>query len=304
MADARRFPRLELPFALVGAAGGFLSVELLSTRSLGAVPRELQPVAVIVGAMIATLVGTIVRKLCIGRKYAYVLDEPDAMSRATSDRNGVHAIVVLVGGALIGAIVGAALNCNRCIAMGALGGIVCSIAFLPVVIAVVRSARASQRARLGTLVARVDRRAVWSILATTLALTTLEAVPDWLSESDGYVAVSIACACGAVVLAVLLWDGRANGSARATLADLAAPPAFADEAAQTIDLGLGENVGARVARGVSAYRDRDRTLALVRGDPFEVRQAITRALVRGRASFAVISAVLGVHALAALVGRC
>jgi hypothetical protein len=225
------------------------------------------------------------------------------MARATLDRDGVHAIVVLVGGAIVGAIVGAAANCSYSVATGTLGGLVCSIAFLPVVIAVLRSARASQRARLGTLVARVDRRAVWSILATTLALTTLEAVPDWLSKSDGCVAVSIACACGAVVLAVLLWDGRANGSAHATLADLATPSTFADEAAQTIDLGLGEDVGARVARGVSAYRDRDRTVALVRGDPFEVRQAITRALVRGRASFAVISAVLGVHVVAALVGR-
>lgn len=303
MADARRFPRLELPFALVGAAGGFLSVELLSSPWLRGMPRDLQPVAVVAGAIIATIVGTIIRKLCVGRRYAYRLDEPDAMSRATSDRDGVHTIVVLAGGSIIGAIVGLAANCSYGVAQGTLGGLLCSIVFLPVVIAVLRFARASQRARLGTLVARADRRAVWSVLAATLALTTLEAVPDWLGRYDGLVATAIACACGVVVLAVLLWDQRANRSARATLADLTTPSTFADEAPQTIDLGLGDDVGARIAHGASAYRDRDRTLALVRGDPFEVRQAMTRAVLRGRASIALILAVLGVHALAAAVGH-
>jgi hypothetical protein len=184
-----------------------------------------------------------------------------------------------------------------------MNGVLCSLVFLPVAIAVLRSARRAQRARLGTLVARADYRAVWGVLATALALTTLEAVPDWLASRDGTIAVAIACACGVVVLAVLLWDGRASGRARETLADLAAPSPFAHEAPETIDLGLGDGVGARIALGTSAYRDRDRTLALVRGDPLEVRRAMTRALVRGRVSIALISVVLAGHAIAAFAGH-
>jgi len=302
MADARRFPRLELPFGLVGAAGGFLSVELLSTPRLHFVPRDEEPAAVIAGAIVAALVGLVARKMCTGRKYAYEMDV-DASARAPSDLDAVHAILILTAGTIVGAIVGATCPWSDAIATGAMNGFVCSIVFLPVVFVVLRSARAAQRARLGTLVARADHRAVWSVLATALALTTLEALPDWLARRDGSVAFAIASVCGAVVLAVLLFDGRASGRARETLSDLAAPTPFSDEAPQMIDLGLGEDVGARIAHGVSAYRDRDRTLALVRGDPFEVRRVMTRALVRGRASIAIISAVLGAHAVAAFLGR-
>ena len=222
MADARRFPRLELPFALVGAAAGFLSVELLSTPRLHFVPRELQPAAVIAGAIVAALVGLVARKMCTGRKYAYEMDV-DASARAPSDLDAVHALVLLTAGTIVGACVGATCPWSDAVATGALNGFLCSIVFLPVAFVVLRSARAAQRARLGTLVARADYRAVWSVLATALALTTLEALPDWLARRDGSVAFAIASACGAVVLAVLLFDGRASGRARETLADLSRP---------------------------------------------------------------------------------
>jgi hypothetical protein len=302
MADARRFPRLELPFALVGAAAGYLSIELLSTPRLHFVPRDEQPAAVITATVVCALVGLIARKMCTGRKYAYEMDV-DASARAPSDLDGVHALLILTAGTIVGAIVGATCGWSDATATGALNGFLCSIVFLPVAFVVLRSARAAQRARLGTLVARADHRAVWSVLATALALTTLEALPDWLARRDGSVAFALASACGGVVLAVLLFDGRASGRARQTLADLAAPTPFSDEAPQVIDLGLGEDVGARVAHGVSAYRDRDRTLALVRGDASEVRTAMKRAIARGRASLLLVSMVLGVHAIAAWAGR-
>ena len=304
MADARRFPRLGLPFALVGAAGGFLSVELLSSPRINAVPRNVQPVAVIAGAIIAAIVGVIARKMCVGRKYAYVLDEPDAMARASSDRDGAHTIVVLVAGALVGALVGAACNCSYAVPLGAIGGLASSIVFLPVVIAVLRSARNAQRARLGTLVAQADRRAVWSVLATALALTTLEAVPDWLAGRAAFVAVGIVIIALLIVgLAGLADLGARDIVLRQAAHDLAsAVPSFADEA-PTIDLGLGDDVAARVARGRTAYRDRDRAIALVRGDLSEVRQALTRAVGRTRVSTALVSAVLSAHTIAALLGR-
>lgn len=302
MADARRFPRLEAPFALVGAAGGFLSVELLSNDRINVVPRNVQPVAVVAGAIIAALVGAIARKLCVGGRYAYELDAPAATARATADRDVVHAIVILVAGAFVGAIVGAACNCSYAVPLGSIGGFTCAIVSVPVVIAVLRSARAAQRARLGTLVARADRRAVWSILATALALTTLEAAPDW-AQRDEWIAVAIASVCAAVVVASLVWDERASRNVRATLADLSAASPCSDEAPDVIDLGLGDELGARVARSASAYRHRDRTLALVRGDAAEVRRAMSRALVRGRASIALVSAVIGVHAVAAIATR-
>ncbi len=307
MADARRFPRLEPPFAIVGAAGGFLSVRLLSNPLVDCLPPGMEPLATMTAIVVATIMGFVMRRVCIGRRYAYLLEEPAATARASGDSDGVHAIITLVAGAIVGAVVVAALDVRYGAAIGAIGGGACALVFLPVVIAVLRAARAAQRGRLGTLVAHTDRRAVWSILATALALTTLEALPDWWAsahraELAPTVAVALASACGAVVLAVLLADVRSRRAVRGVLADLSPAAAFSDEAA-VIDLGLGDDVGARVARGVSAYRDRDRTLALVRGDPFEVRSATDRAIRRGHASAALVSFVLGAHALAALVAH-
>src|SRR4029079_13771140 len=101
MADARRFPRLELPFGLVGAAVGFLSVELLSTPRLHFVPRDEEPAAVIAGAIVAALVGLVARAMCTGRKYAYEMDV-DASARAPSDLDAVHAILILTAGTIVG----------------------------------------------------------------------------------------------------------------------------------------------------------------------------------------------------------
>ena len=133
---------------------------------------------------------------------------------------------------------------------GCINGFASAVVFVPVVLAVVRAARASQRARLGTLVAAVDRRAIWSILAAALALTTLEGTLDW------FVA-----------------DRRVDA------------------------------VGARIAPGASAYRDRERTLALVQGDPSEVRRAMDRALRRGSISTLIVGGVLVAHAITALATR-
>jgi hypothetical protein len=218
MADARRFPRLELPFALVGAAGGFLSVGILSHPFVRFVDLDARPLTVVVATAVALAAGAVVRKMCIGRRYAYRIDEP------AHDVNGT--------------------------VPGAFNGFASAVVFVPVVLAVVRAARASQRARLGTLVAAVDRRAIWSILAAALALTTLEGTLDW------FVA-----------------DRRVDA------------------------------VGARIAPGASAYRDRERTLALVRGDPSEVRRAMDRALRRGSISTLIVGGVLVAHAITALATR-
>jgi hypothetical protein len=65
-----------------------------------------------------------------------------------------------------------------------------------------------------------------------------------------------------------------------------------------VDLGLGEDVGAAVAKGASPYRAIDRVTSLVHGSPEPVRQALRRAVARGWAGLAVLAAVGGLHALA------
>ena len=299
MADARRFPRLELPFAVVGAAAGFLSTGLLCNPLVDVLPRHRQPMAVITAAVVAALTGFVVRRLCVRKPLRYELDEPHPLERAPWDRAGVHLGVIVLAGALIGSIVGATCNCRHGATRGFAGGAICALVFVPVVLAVLAAARSAQRARLGTLVAGSDRRAVWSILATALAVTTLEALPDWhYLRSPPWVAWSMVALASLGVLAVFAIDRRAARLVERAVADLSCVPEVHGEATSMVDLGLGEEVGAHVARSQVAYRDRDRVIDLVRGDPSLVRVAMARAQRRALASCALIAVVLSLHAVA------
>lgn len=301
MADARRFPRLELPFAIAGAAAGFLSAGLLANPRVNLLWRDQQPIAVIAAAIVASVTGHAIRRLCIRKKLTYELDDPDPLERGPRDRALIHGALIVLAGALVGAIVGAACGCPDGAAFGILSGAACALVFVPVGLAVVAAARSAQRARLGTLVAGSDRRAVWSILSTALAVTTLEALPDWqAAPSPPWPACAIAIIAGAVVLGTFAFDARASRVVEGTLAGLSAPP-DTREVAPAIDLGLGDDVGAHVARGKVAYRDRDRVVDLVRGNPSLVRAAMSRTRLRALASFMIVTFVLALHALAAFV---
>ena len=100
-----------------------------------------------------------------------------------------------------------------------------------------------------------------------------------------------------VVLAVLKADRHASKQAEAAIAAVAPDQgANADDGVTPrIDLGLGDEVGACVARAASPYRGRDATVALVMGTPELVRAAMRRCVSRGRISLAVLGAVMCAH---------
>ena len=301
MADPLRFPHLAGPFAIAGGVAGWLSAGMLSSQSILLLPRSMQPATAFWAAVVAAIAGVIVRRLCVGRHYRYDLDAPDPNARPATDRAFHHVAAVLATGTVTGALIGGWFALDR-VPIGAGGGLLCATASVPVVLAVVAAARRAQRARLGTLVASSDRRAVWGILATALAPTTLEALPDWWSVPPlGAVAIALG-ACG-VVAVVLADDARAFRRAHAILEGLQAhddsTPA-PDEVAP-IDLGLGDDLGAHLARAGTAYRDRARAIDLVRGDPARVRAAMARARRRGAIAAALVVATLILHLVAARV---
>src|SRR6185369_14025118 len=89
-------------------------------------------------------------------------------------------LALFAAGALSGAAVGGVSpGTPAAVAAGSVGGLACALAFIPVGALVLGFARRAQRARLGSIVAGADRRAVWGILVTSLAVTTLAALPDW-----------------------------------------------------------------------------------------------------------------------------
>src|SRR5262249_14680243 len=139
------------------------------------------PVATAAATVIGALTGAALKRACIGRRYDYEIGEPDPELRPATDFWPLHAGLVLAAGAATGGAVATLTPGCSTQAECVLGGIGCALVFVPVCLAVVAAARRAQRARLGSLVAGSDRRAVWAILAMLLAVMTLEPVflPSW-----------------------------------------------------------------------------------------------------------------------------
>jgi hypothetical protein len=302
MADTSRFPPLVPPFAVVGAVAGWLSANLSGQVS--------RPLTAACAAVVAAATGALLKRLCVGRRYQYELGDPDPELRPATDAWALHVAVVLAAGAVSGALVaGLTPHCTTD-AQCALAGALSAVVFVPVCLAVVAAARRAQRARLGSVVADSDRRAVWGIMAITLGVTTVEGLPEWPLAMAGYgtvpmVALAVLVGTGAVTLGIRLADARSLRWARGEIdAGLSArgpaDPEPDDGDAARLDLGLGEGLLARVARGAAAYRQRERTVALVRGSPELTLEALRGSVRRGTIGLVVLFAVGVAHAAAAL----
>lgn len=287
-------PSLVLPFALVGLAAGWLSAGLLSNPLLHRLPPSRQSVAALAAGAAAALVGALLSRFA----------GPEAARRAPWATRLWALAVLLMSGAGAGLVV-------KPRPFGALGGLLAAAAFLPVFAAVLEAARRAARARLGSIVAGADRRAIAVILLSALAVTTLGALLDWPASAAGEasaprVALALAAFAGASVAALFAADVRALvrlGRARASMEAMdprdPGESALADDRVPRIDLGLGAEVRARLARGTSVYRYQDRVLSLIVGSADRARAALIRALGRGALAMGVIAAVLVAHGIAA-----
>ncbi len=308
MADATRFPHLAVPFTFVGAAAGWLSAGLFENPALLRVKPAPQLAVTVLAAAIAGLTGALLTRLCITGSYRYKLDEPYPVMRPPTDTWVHHTLAVLTAGMLAGGLASVLFDAYHGPVMAALGGLACAAAFVPVCLAVLGAARRAQRARLGSLVAASDRRAVWGILATTVSVTTLGALPNWVAADAGDVPSQLpvtgmlaASALGiAGILVADLWSLRRAKRTRApdVVAKSASEVASTDTATPRLDLGLGDDVAARVARPQSAYRGRERAVALILGSPDLSIHELRRAARRGALGLVAVAVVAGLHLLA------
>lgn len=309
MAEASRFPHLAPPFAIVGAAGGWLSASLVSSPLVQRFQADLRVPAALVAAIFSALAGALITRLCTQGGLHYDLDKAEWEARPPADRWIVHALVMLATGTVTGSLVAALGDVYNGASFGALAGLGCAAAFVPVCLLVVATARRAQRARLGSLVSASDRRAVWGILATTLSVATLEALPSWPAAGGGegptpIPAVVMLVAAALVISAILVADARDLRRAKEALAPglVTRDPgklAPTDVEAPKLDLGLGEEVGARVAPPADVYRGRARTVALVQGDAEQTTSAFRRAFLRGRVGLGLVLITACAHMAAA-----
>jgi hypothetical protein len=174
---------------------------------------------------------------------------------------------------------------------------------------VLHAALAAERARLGSLVAFSDRRAVWGMLAAAAALVSLAALPElpaWRGGTVSFPWLSALAAAGAFV--VVYQEAKRNRQALASLETVLekARPRDDDRVPHAdvphVDLGLGNQMHSQVTAEGALYRAADREVGLIVGDPTEARSALARTNRWANARLALTVLVLAAQAIA-LDGR-
>ncbi|APR88102.1 hypothetical protein A7982_13451 [Minicystis rosea] len=289
-------PRLVYPFTIVGASAGWLAVELLDNPITDVVPSHAGGRAALCSGVIAALLGLALQRRCAPRE-AFV---------PTSGMWVQVTFAVLLGGASSGAATGAlAFGNTHGVTSGILAGLAAALVFLPVCMLVVAAARRAARARLGSLVAGADRRELWALMLAALAVTTGAAFPEWMAKHTPIVALALAASALLVILALFTRDlvavhtlrRAAQAADRMELRDRGVEEA--EGTVPSMDLGLGDEVRAHMARTAAAYRGRDRAASLLVGSLDTARGALREALVKKALAAAVAIVALAGHSFAA-----
>lgn len=307
MSYQSRFPQLAYPFALVGAAAGWLSAGFLANPIVDVMARREQALAALCACGVTAGVGALLT--WVSRRLA---PHDDAWAPWA-----LLIVALLAAGATSGGAVGAiGPGTGGAVVSGGINGALSAVAFLPVAALVLAAARRAQRARRGSIVAGADRRAIWGILTTALAVMTLAALPDWPASTARLpigdagivpaptVALGLVLASGILLLVLTIADAIAVWRVRRAAADAVAPRGDAEEidaraeGISHVDLGLGDETFARLAQRGPVYRSHERALALVQGDPAEARAALYGAVARGVLGIAVVTAVIAAHSAA------
>lgn len=292
-------PALAVPFAVVGAAAGWLVATLFGNPLLDLAPPSVSGPAAAVGGVVGLLAGAALTRWCRPSFFFGVELGGTAWRTAT---------VIGIGGVVAGRLV-VALALPRIAhasELGASSGLVAALLFYPVALLVVGAARRAARARLGSVVASCDRREVWATLAATLGVATVLALPSWIASarSAGLVGASFAAAALLITSAAVAADTRAGARLRALTAERDAlveiTPAEVERShVPTVDVGLGDEALARKQAFGSAYRAEKRTVALLIGDLAGALEAVRTAVARKRRALLALAAVLALHAVAA-----
>lgn len=302
---ARRIPSLTLPFALLGGAAGFfatlgLSVVLPEVRHTP--PLMVGAVALVVGG----LLGVVLRRW--RRLHAPLVSRDIKLAAVVG--------LLVTAGATVGiAVVGIMFPGGlRHPVEAGLEGAFPSLIFLPSCLAILDAGRRAARARLGSLVASVDRRTMVVTVTGAIAFCALVHLPSLLldarsrelpREAQLLASVVVSSLC----LAVLVWGRRKDILARARLEALARevdPLEGTDvtEDREVLDLGVGGDRWGRLS-GVATYRAAERKEVLLCGSIVEARAAMDDALqrreraIRFAALAALASACAGVANIAA-----
>ncbi|WP_437736272.1 hypothetical protein [Sorangium sp. So ce1335] len=208
--------------------------------------------------------------------------------------------------------------------IGAAFGALCSLPFIPALAVVLLAANRVGRARAGSIVARADRRAVWTATAAVIAVATLVArarygtpVAPELGRAVaamGLATVGVLFVADAVAMARVLAlprgpratgaggerDERGDGGEveiEVEVEGVGEPGAKRSGPGtgmgERIDLGLGDEVQVEVVRPTHAYRGTRQIARIVRGNRERAVVALRAGLARGGIALAIGAALWG-----------
>ena len=293
----RRVPNLVIPFAMVGAAAGWLTGRSLAGPMFGGVSsHHVAPAATGLALFLGAFAGFLLQRQC-----------RDIVATGGGPRHMRMLAIVVSVGAISGAGASFFIPYDDGWFNSALLGAAASLVFAPIAAYVVSAARRAARARLGSIVAAADHRAVWVALAVSIGVATLGALPEWevrypTIDVPPLPAFCMAMASVGLTLSALVLDlfalRKLTGIERRaeTMVEAATDPERPE--LPVIDLGLGDEVLASVAHGAT-YRDQaERVTGLLVGSAIHAHYAMRAAALRSAVSSAVIATVIAVHFLA------
>ncbi len=297
--NALRFPSLVLPFAVLGGAVGWAATNLLENPLVSIAMYASPHLAAFIGASAAGLVGVAVT--------SWARRQPgrdDAWIRPVRLRVRM-ALGVVLSGVTAGAFVGGITRLHGGLWSGAIcGGFTARLCAAARHAAVFAAGVRAQRARLGSIVAAADRRAIWVMCSGALVVPALATALDWPMWAAGRgdapwpgLWMTGIAAIG-LLLAIVVRDRAALTSLDLVAKNVREATRDPSIDAPRVDLGLGEGLAARYAATASAYRGGEREEMVLVGSVGEAAAALRRARVRSTSALVAALACGLVHVAA------
>jgi hypothetical protein len=269
MTSPRRFPPLAVPFATLGGAAGWLWRDVLQSRvGAGTIDARSQ-LAVVVVALVGGLAGALLAPSRPAEEWM--------MPRPSLRR----VVAVVLGAGLVAGLALAALVAPTAPWSGAPAGLLAAIPLIPACLLVIAAQRRCDEARPGSILARAEQRAVYSLVAFGLMILSALTFPDWMSTTrelcrPPHDALFVAALAFAIGLALLLADLAASRR----LARIQREIELDEGPAASVDFGLGDEEATRFEPG-AAYREGGRVVAIALGDPYRAQATLQRGITRG-----------------------
>jgi hypothetical protein len=297
METAQRIPPVVIPFAMVGLGAGWLAAGLV--RTLGSAVTEAQPVAAACGAVAGVILGALVTSRA--RKLTWVEQPRSVMGYLF----WLLPLAVMCAAAITAALVGS--PAPLALETGLAVGVPTAVVVLPICRLVLNAAIRATRARMGSIVAASDRRAILRYTLAPLGVCTALGAVDWPAIATHIVHppwISLAMAAGTLggLLALVAADARAlrrlNAIARQRESDAEPLHTTPGRSIERIDFGVGDDIREELKAGGPAYRSRGQVARLLLGDADMAVAALQKAIRGGIAATVLGAAGLAAHFVA------